>query len=281
MDNLLIEIIKQRFTEIKSQDIFTANEMLLNLNHTTHLEHLNELLGSEIIDNPDVVPTRILEIFEQSLFDVLVAMFIVPDVTDFNALYNLVSSMYRLENYLDHQVVLDEIEDMAYLEAPRDTLIHLLEKLFNQDWGSLNENIRDVRQTLITLIVKKHTDALLVEVDEGHDNLIRTRERANTRFFTLHPQTIIANLITSGNLPVPVETDKALSTVTPIIYSMENLQQIAVEILALAFIAPVKLQSIPLHAKTIINKLYIDVNTVTALTLEVDRLVREGGLTND
>ena len=81
MDDLLADIIKQRFNSVKAHDIFTANNMLLSFNYSLHLEHLNDLLGTEAIDSPDDSPTRILEIFEQSIYDVLVTMFIVPNTT--------------------------------------------------------------------------------------------------------------------------------------------------------------------------------------------------------
>ena len=281
MDDLLTDIIKQRFNSVKANDIFTANKMLLSFNYTLHLEHLNDLLGTEAIDSPDDSPTRILEIFEQGIYDVLVTMFIVPNTTEFNPLYELLNHIYKLENYLDHQVVLDEIDDMDYLNSPRDTLISLLEKLFGEDWEMLNENILEVRKTLISLLVQKHTAAIEVLTDEGHENLIRTRESANRRFFTMYPNTVIGQFVINGMLPVPVETERALQTVTTAIYSIEDYRLLAIEILALAFIAPVKLSSIPIQAKTIINLLYVDVNMVTQLSLEVDSLVREGGLTNE
>lgn len=281
MDDLLADIIKQRFNSVKAHDIFTANKMLLSFNYSLHLEHLNDLLGTEAIDSPDDSPTRILEIFEQSIYDVLVTMFIVPNTTEFNPLYELLTNMYKLENYLDHQVVLDEIDDMDYLNSPRDTLINLLEKLFGEDWEMLNENILEVRKTLITLLVQKHTTSIEVLTDEGHENLIRTRENANRRFFTMYPNTVIGQFVVNGMLPVPVETERALQTVTAAIYSIEDYHLLAIEMIALAFIAPVKLSSIPIQAKTIINLLYVDVNMVTQLSLEVDRLVREGGLTDE
>lgn len=281
MDDLLADIIKQRFNSVKAHDIFTANNMLLSFNYSLHLEHLNDLLGTEAIDSPDDSPTRILEIFEQSIYDVLVTMFIVPNTTEFNPLYELLTNMYKLENYLDHQVVLDEIDDMDYLNSPRDTLINLLEKLFGEDWEMLNENILEVRKTLITLLVQKHTTSIEVLTDEGHENLIRTRENTNRRFFTMYPNTVIGQFVVNGMLPVPIETERALQTVTAAIYSIEDYHLLAIEMIALAFIAPVKLSSIPIQAKTIINLLYVDVNMVTQLSLEVDRLVREGGLTDE
>lgn len=281
MDELLIDIIKQRFNDAKAQDLFIANEMLTNFNYTLHIEQFNDLLGTDAIDNSDIISTRILEIFEQSIYDVLVTLFIVPEVTSFNPLYALLTQMYKLENYSDHQVVLDEIDDMVYLNSPRETLIHLLDKLIGADWATLNENIQEVRQTLITMLVNKHTKDVEVEPNDTPDNLIKIREVANTRFFTTHPNTIIAQFVVQGMLPVPVESDKALATVTSTIYRLEDINLIALEMLALAFIAPVKLSSIPLQAKSIVNQLYIDVNTVTQLSLAIDKIVKDGDLLNE
>lgn len=281
MDDLLVDIIKLRFNDVKAQDLFTANEMLLTYNYTLHIEHFNDLLGTEVIDNADIISTRILEIFEQSINDVLITMFIIPEVTSFNGLYTLLTQMYKLENYLDHQVVLDEIDDMDYLNSPRDTLIHLLDKLVGADWATLNEDIREVRLSLITMLADKHAMAIETVPDDTPENLIRTREKANTRFFTTHPNTIVAQFVVQGILPVPVESDKALAAVTSTLYNLEDTNQIALEILALSFIAPVKLSSIPTQAKAIVNQLYIDVNTVTQLNLAIDKLVREGDLVNE
>lgn len=281
MDDLLVDIIKLRFNDAKAQDLFTANEMLLTYNYTLHLEHFNDLLGTEAIDNSDIISTRILEIFEQSIHDVLVTMFIVPEVTSFNPLYTLLTQMYELENYLDHQVVLDEIDDMTYLNSPRDTLIHLLDKLVGADWAILNESIREVRTSLITMLANKHTRDIETIPDDTPENLIRTREKANTRFFTTHPNTIVAQFVVQGMLPVPIESDKALATVTSTIYNLEDTNRIALEILALSFLAPIKLSSVPIQAKTIVNQLYVDVNTVTQLNLAIDKLVREGDLVNE
>lgn len=281
MDDLLVDLIKLRFNDTKAQDLFTANEMLLTYNYTLHLEHFNDLLGTEAIDNSDIISTRILEIFEQSIHDVLITMFIVPEVTSFNELYTLLTQMYKLENYLDHQVVLDEIDDMDYLNSPRDTLIHLLDKLIGADWATLNESIREVRSSLVTLLANKHARAIETIPDDTPENLIRTREKANTRFFATHPNTIVAQFVVQGMLPVPIESDKALTTVTSTLYNLEDTGLIALEILALAFIAPVKLSSIPTQAKTIVNQLYIDVNIVTQLNLAIDKFVRDGDLVNE
>ena len=157
----------------------------------------------------------------------------------------------------------------------------LIDKLIDGDWATLNESILEVRKTLITQLTSKHSRALETVSDDIPENLIRTREKANTRFFQTHPDTIISQFVIQGMLPVPVESNKALATVTGTIYSLEDPNQIALEILALAFIAPVKLSSVPIQAKTIVNQLYLDVEMVTRLNLAIDKLVRDGDLVNE
>lgn len=280
MDDLLEQLINRYFNSVKAQDLFRANDLLITNNYTDHLEHFHDFLGTEAIDNPDTVATRILEIFEQSLYDVLLTMFIVPAVTEFNPLLSLLENVYKLETYLDHEVILNEIDDMVYLNSPKETLIHLIEEILDGDWAELNDTIQEVRQTLIDSITLKHKNAVSVRTVDSPENLLVSRIKETEHFFNTHPDTIVQGFVRQGILPVPVEVDNSIPTVIDTLYNLEDNRQIAVEILALAFIAPIHLNSISIQCRTLINLLYLDVETVTQLNLEVDKLIREGGLTH-
>lgn len=280
MDDLLIHLINRSFNAIKAADLFLANDLLLNYNYTTHLEHFNDLLGTEAIDNPDSRTTLIIEIFEQSIHDVLLTLFIVPRDTDFNSLFPLLTAMYQLENYLDHAVVLDEIDDVDYLKSPKDTLVHLLETLFEYDWSVLNETIREVRQTLIDRIIHTHQRQQELMVSDHSDNLLESRIKETKHFFNTHPNTITQSLVKQGVLAVPVETETSLPAIIDALYNLQDNRQIAIEILALVFVAPIHLRSIGIQTRVLINQMYADVGVVTRLNLEVDKLIKEGGLTH-
>ena len=146
------------------------------------------------------------------MYTAMTNLFIVPSGYRFSDNFELIKMLYLLEISLDHDVVIELIEQMED-DDPKETLIGVLEKLFDADWAFLNESIFDVTQTLIDLTYEHHKYKSEINTEMGSENLIMSRSKNTFYFFDCYPDTLIQSFVTKNLLSVPSDVDNTLAVV--------------------------------------------------------------------
>lgn len=282
MDTFISDIIRNSFHQVQADRYFKASDLLLDYGYREHLEEFYALTGTSIIDDSEQVRDTIISILEEGLYNVLLTMFIVPANKEFDTVYELTLALYYVEQSLEHEAIMEKLnihfEDQL---DPKEVLVDLLESFTELTWEFLNENISEVRSTLIKLIGSLHSEHVEADV-EYPDNIVEIPHRENIlNFFKLYPNTITQAFIDEGVLQVPVDTGKSINVLSSSVMALQTNESIAIELLAISFIAPIKLRSVGVQAKKLANDLFSSIEQISDLTLCIDKIIRERDLLNE
>lgn len=238
-------------------------------------EKIQTLFDDSTIEDPQNFTLKVIDIFTESMKEVLVNLYIVSSTENLGDTLELLDNVYNMENSLESELIVHLIDDTENPRTPKETFGYLQEHLFGKNFLDTQQQVQDVMFTFIRKLRDLHEDKLISNLEAATPELIMERRESIIKFFTLFPNTLVQGYVTNKLLQVPTDVDKGVVVISGSIYSLENHEQIAIECVALAVITPITEISVPAQARTILNKLYTDVNFVSRATLEIDKIIKK------
>lgn len=257
-----------------AENYIQAYNLIANYNPNRIDEAITILVHSEKFDDLDNLPLTINRMFCEELREILITLYVVPSTRDFNRLVLLLKGLYRAETSMDSAAIVEIIDSNEYLNNPLETFVSVLEHVDGCDWMETRALIHSVMPTLIRRLYQLHDDKVQFDIDSGPENTMERRKDDLQKFFKKFPNTATHAFISAGLLPVPAEAGKSLDVMTSTVYALEDDEQIATEVLAMAMIAPITQKSVAKQAKLLVDKLYADPTKAVNVNLLIDKLVR-------
>lgn len=280
MDNSLEQVANRVYSPMRAQLVVDTDNLLQSYHYTDHIERIQEVLASDIDSDVTALTDSITSIMEASVYEVLTNMFLVPSSNNLSDNFTLLKNMYLIENSFEHESIIEILEDSVD-DDPKQTLVYLMERLLDADWADTNNSISDVMSSLIEFIEKKHKSKVDLTIDPSDENILNQRRAETLYFFTQFPDTIVQNYVTSGHLSVPTNIDTVLKLLTSTLFALDDTTKIAIELLAVSFILPITLKSVPIQAKKLVDTIYADISQQFKIKTAIDNLVANKELTRE
>lgn len=277
MNDAFLKRLFEVYTHPRAELYTKAYHLIEHYNSNRLDEEIAELIHMPQFDEMETLPSLITTMFTTAMYDILVNMLVVPKQRDFDELLYLLNGVWLIENSYDSPAIMDIIDAMDYPVDPADALASLLEYVDRQDWIVIRGYLHTVTQTFIRKVYNLHREKVEAEVDEGAENTMERKTDALRTYFGEHPESMVYRLIRQGQLGIPSDVSKLLPVMTSFLYQMEEDDQVAVELVAMALILPITLKSTSKQAKIFADKLYPDPTKIIALNTRIEALVKPLG----
>lgn len=274
MNNPLYNLLSQSFSYPRVKMFMECDDLLQAYGVTEHIDEIRDLLNTPVAEDIIQLPFEIEIAFKKEMHRALLSLYIVPAGGDLSMYHQILSAVYTLENSFESAMIIEIIEDADEVASTREVLSSLFEQVCEMDWAFVQENILEVRGSLIELLKIHHVNKLIDNPNDEDPIMSPPRLECTIAYFTEHPDTVTRSLISSGLLAMPSEEAMVLSALTPVLYKLQDPEAIAKELMAMSVILPITMQSVPIQAKKFNNKVFLDARLIMAVNLQIDMLTR-------
>lgn len=255
------DYLLERLTPQRTQIFMDALKLIHSYEVVSPIESITEVTSLQDTYSSEEVMGLIESIVTNSLQEILANQFVIT-TGNMQQQLELLKGLNLLEHYIDSDVIIGlNDEDLSAQEM----LLKFLNMVTNKPIEYFDDFILDVRPSLISLLISKHTNEVEAMVTNQESVVESSKLEVVKNFADKHPDALGIRAVAKGIIRLDMDITLLLNILRQDIYKLTVPAKIAEAIYSVVLVSNTEHIEVPKMTMTVVNELYDELELIGEL----------------